>query len=399
MDSHRKELPRILRLAGPSIQRTVVLPRFPPDITALALEQGETVDDAEAVAFSLVCHAFSVVPSEMFHSFAEGVGVPKKQRSIPRAQAWLLSRWVKPRVRGQCLAFTTALHSTASDPKQAVALQKALRNLGMLTDPREIAQHATDMLKLGRAAKGTSPEYPHLLWLVLHFSEMDFRRGAADLIWHDPQLRASLTNAVIRLRDAHDLEWMKRILAGVYLLASGRQALSTEGLPEVELPSLHHQVAELTRENERLQQERNALQQQAESLSSDLLDAMEMYRVLLAAHVRADPKINRSSLPLDGLRVVIAGDPAHATGYREVCEAWGASDVLVLDPMAEAPERLAHALQSADVPVVVTAWISHSAYAAIEARVSRGDLVLVPNAGLASMQRMLLGAVDARSAS
>ena len=115
----------------------------------------------------------------------------------------------------------------------------------------------------------------------------------------------------------------------------------------------------------------------------------ELSQIQRASHEPTAVSI-ASSVPahrLDGQRILVVGDEAHAPQYRQLVEAQGG--VFSFVPGFDKDRSLHHRLQGADAVVFVTAYASHLKFYATKARLDNRPMALVNQAGLAAFGRGL----------
>lgn len=372
----------------------IALPDWPADVAEVALSRAADVSDLEALAFRTVVDALAGASRNWLDEIGASVAMPPKRRSPDRARAWLVMHWHRPQVRRSLLLFVAhhALDAAAVD---------AVRLAGVADEAREVATIATRFLRLGAGDARSAM----LVYLILRMSRRACERDGAEIFARDPKVRKALDEALAARRADGSLAQDKAVIAALEAVAETRSEAAVRLVPEVRIPLLEHELAEASARIRLLEEALAASEERGRAAQAALGDAVALYEGILSGRAVADAAVaadgvaadSRSGaeappvrLPLAGRRVAIAGDPGHAAGYRALAIALGADAAECLDAMTERPTRVAERLAAADVPVLVTAYAKHAVQRAIEDRLAREALVLVPTASLRSMREALV---------
>lgn len=119
------------------------------------------------------------------------------------------------------------------------------------------------------------------------------------------------------------------------------------------------------------------------------------YEERLAASRQPGAAEPASLAPLAGRRVLVVGDPNRAAGYRAEAQTLGAVEVDFVDGMAGVGDRLASAVQAADVVVLNVAWMKHRVAATVRANEHKGLTVAhMRQSGLRAFREAVVAAVS-----
>lgn len=366
-------LPRVLVIHG-AAERSLVLPAWPPDVEDAALSERATVRDTDLVSLWFGVEACTFMPGDLARSLAQDLGAPPKQRSGDRARTWLIARWPRVDVRRRLIATGVFVNLEKQHHRVVARLKTA--------DARAAARTVAHVLKETRDYDPSLPARFYVLFLEGWGPE-----AAAELVWHDPAVKRSFQAALEEIDKMDLTDSLQQVWCALEFLAADRQTRHVTQSPEAVLPAVQHQLEEARAVI-------RSLQVRAEAAENDLAELVSVYEGILRREgPGGDPKI--TDPPLAGLRVAIAGDPSHASGYRELCAALGAVECEVLDATSDNPQRIAQRLARADLPVLVTAYAKHRTQEAILAVLDRDRLLLVPTAGLAAFREAVLKRADA----
>ncbi len=243
-------------------------------------------------------------------------------------------------------------------------------------------------------------------WLALHHEERRAQRDAAAILRRNPAVDRQLRVSLDTVEADMGVTELKATIAAIHLAADERRTQALAAAPEVVLPIVQHQLSEteaeiraLEERVRRLEGERDRLQRALDDARSQVVEVTGFYEALLRHREARDRGGDEMETPrpLDGLHVVIAGDPGHASGYRALATALGAERVEAFDAIDDPAVQVSQRLVAADLPVLVTAYASHSLQRRVEGFVARDRLVLVDRAGLAAVREALLAAAFARA--
>lgn len=169
--------------------------------------------------------------------------------------------------------------------------------------------------------------------------------------------------------------------------------LDSKKSPSKKEKQLQQQLDLLDRELDVIKRERDSLKVEAEELKTALnavvTSAAEDAKIWSDLLAKASGKPNsHEPLPiLDGMRVLVIGDPSRAFGYLEILkDEFGAKD----PEFRNGVECRHHDYAGFDLIAFVTAYAKHKTEEQMEAAVPAGvSVVYIPIAGLASFRRCI----------